>query len=189
MKSAKLNVAPMTVEMRPIDSLVPYEKNPRDNWPAVKKVADSLREFGWKQPIVVDRKMKIVVGHTRLLAARLLGYREVPVIVATDLTPNQAKAYRLADNRTNEEAEWIPEMLAGEIADLRDAGYDLEMTGFDASELNKLRLAEEGALEPERQLSDELHFQVVVDCADEADQAALMALLKDQKRVCKPLTI
>src|SRR5215213_7093202 len=96
----------MNIELVPIEKVVPYARNPRQNQGAVAKVAASLREFGWRQPIVVDGAMTVVVGHTRLMAARQLGMREVPVHVATGLTPAQVKAYRLADNRTHEEAEW-----------------------------------------------------------------------------------
>ena len=95
-------------------------------------MAASLAEYGWRQPIVVDPEGVIVVGHTRLLAAKRLGLAQVPVHVATDLTPQQVKAYRLADNRTAEETSWDLELLPLEIAELADLGYDLGVLGFDA---------------------------------------------------------
>jgi len=125
----------MTVETWPIDRPIPYARNPRVNSGAVDKVAASLREFGWKQPVVVDAQGVIVVGHTRVLAAKKLGMAEVPVVVAHDLTPAQSKAYRLADNRTNEEAEWDRPLLALEIEDLKLDDFDLTLTGFDEDEL------------------------------------------------------
>src|SRR5437762_11892201 len=97
----------MTVEVWPIEKLIPYARNPRQiPQIAIDKVAASIQEFGFRQPIVVDEKAVIIVGHVRLLAAQKLGLTEVPVHVATGLTAAQANAYRLADNRTNEEASW-----------------------------------------------------------------------------------
>ena len=95
----------------PINKIIPFRRNPRVNEAAVEKVADSLREFGWRQPIVVDRDFVVVAGHTRLLAAPRLGLAEVPVHVADNLTPAQVKAYRLADNRVHEESHWDEELL------------------------------------------------------------------------------
>ena len=117
---------------------MPYARNPRVNAGAVDKVAASLAEFGWKQPVVVDAQGIVIVGHTRLLAAKKIGLAEVPVVVASDLTPTQCKAYRLADNRTNEEATWDNALLALELEDLKLDEFDLALTGFDAAELDKL---------------------------------------------------
>lgn len=128
----------MEVRLLPIDQVVPYARNPRKNQGAVAKVAASLREFGWRQPIVVDSEMTVVVGHTRLLAARQLGMTEVPVHVAVGLTAAQIKAYRIADNRTNEDATWDRDLLALELGDLRDESFDLELTAFTEGELSVL---------------------------------------------------
>jgi hypothetical protein len=127
----------MKIVSVPIERVVPYERNPRRNEGAVEKVASSLREFGWQQPIVVDSEMVVVAGHTRLLAARRMGLETVPVHVAENLTPEQVRAYRIADNRTGEEAEWDPELLALELGELRLSGYDLDLTGFDVDEITK----------------------------------------------------
>jgi len=124
----------------PIASVIPYARNPRKNQGAIAKVAASLREFGWQQPIVVDSEMTVIVGHTRLEAARTLGMTEVPVHVAVGLTPAQVRAYRLADNRTNEEAEWDEDLLKLELHELKDEEFDLALTGFDDRELMKLLL-------------------------------------------------
>src|SRR5690606_321781 len=102
----------MHVSLTPIERVIPYARNPRNNKAAVAKVAASIREFGWRQPIVVDSNMVVIVGHTRLLAAQQLGLENVPVHIAEGLTEAQVKAYRLADNRTHEEAEWDSELLA-----------------------------------------------------------------------------
>lgn len=122
--------------MWPPSRCIPYARNARvipDS--AVGKVAASIKEFGFKQPIVVDAEDVIVAGHTRLLAAERLGLAEVPVLVADDLTPAQVKAYRLADNRTGQEATWDTELLSIELEDLAGLDIDLSLTGFDASEL------------------------------------------------------
>lgn len=141
----------MDVRLVPIDQVTPYGRNPRKNQAAVAKVANSLREFGWRQPIVVDEAMVIVVGHTRLLAAQKLGMAEVPVHIATGLTPAQVKAYRLADNRTGEEADWDVDLLRLELDDLAAEGLDLALlTGFDGDELAKIRIAgTEGLTDPD----------------------------------------
>jgi len=132
----------MLIENRPIDTIRPYDKNPRKNDAAVHAVADSIRAYGFRQPVVVDRDGVIVVGHTRWKAAKMLGLAEVPVHVA-DLTPEQAKAYRIADNRLNEIATWDAELLPGELIELKDLGIDLAMLGFSAEELGEI-LAPQG---------------------------------------------
>lgn len=125
----------MNVENWPIDRVRPYDRNPRDNSRAVAKVAASLAEFGWQQPLVVDSADVLVAGHTRLQAARSLGMAEVPVVVARGLSPEQVRAYRLADNRTHEEATWVAEALAAELKALEEAGYDPGLTGFEDREI------------------------------------------------------
>lgn len=125
----------MKIEQWDIDRIKPYEKNPRRNDKAVQAVADSIREFGFRQPIVVDDAGVIVVGHTRYKAALKLGLETVPVHVAEDLTPQQARAYRLADNRSAENAEWDIDLLPIELGELRDGGADLKLLGFTDKEL------------------------------------------------------
>ncbi len=125
----------MKVEDLALDSLIPYARNPRKNDGAVDKVAASIKEFGWRSPIVVDEEMVILAGHTRYKAAKKLGLTEAPVHIAEGLTEAQKKAYRIADNRVAEEAEWDYDFLKIELADL-DGLEDL--TGFDAEELDKI---------------------------------------------------
>jgi ParB-like chromosome segregation protein Spo0J len=129
----------MTVEIWPIEKLIPYARNPRQiPQSAIDKVAASIQDFGFRQPIVVDQKGVIIVGHVRLLAAQQLRSTNVPVHVATELTNAQVNCYRLADNRTNEEATWDMEMLALELADLRLSEFDLDLTGFNLDEIDEL---------------------------------------------------
>ena len=131
----------MDVVDLPLERLIPYARNPRKNESAVATVAASLKEFGWRQPIVVDEEMVILAGHTRLEAARQLGLPTAPVHVARGLTPAQARAYRLMDNRASENAEWDEALLGLELGDLQGDGFDLGLTGFDDAELNRLLAA------------------------------------------------
>lgn len=127
----------MLIEVWPIDRPKDYPKNAR-KWSAqaVEKVAASIRAYGWRQPVVVDANEVICIGHLRRAAGKFLGLTEVPVHVARDLTPAQIRGLRLADNRTNQEASWDEELLALEIAELDDLGFDLDLTGFDPHEID-----------------------------------------------------
>lgn len=109
--------------------LKPYEKNPRKNDASVQYVANSIREFGFKVPVVIDKDNTIVCGHTRWKAAKQLGLEKVPCIMADDLTPEQIKAYRLADNKVGEYSEWDADLLGGELKDLGDI-FDMGDFGF-----------------------------------------------------------
>ena len=117
------------IEMRRISDLKPYKNNPRKNDKAVDAVAASIKAFGFKQPVVIDDNGEIIAGHTRLKAAKKLGIKTVPCIVADDLTPEQIKAYRLADNKTAELAEWDMELLPLELDDLQE--FDMTLFGFE----------------------------------------------------------
>ncbi|MCK6486643.1 MAG: ParB N-terminal domain-containing protein [Phycisphaerae bacterium] len=128
----------MKIELRPLAEIKPYEKNPRINDGAVDAVAASIREFGFRQPIVVDNEGVIVVGHTRWKAAQKLGLEKAPVHVAKDLTPEQAKAYRIADNKSADLASWDLNLLPIELRDLQAMNIDLELLGFSADELGEL---------------------------------------------------
>ncbi|GMV72809.1 MAG: hypothetical protein AMXMBFR77_26460 [Phycisphaerales bacterium] len=125
----------MKIEMRPIGDVKPYEQNPRLSDAAVDAVAESIDRFGFRQPIVVDAEGVIVCGHARLKAAQQLDLARVPVHVARDLTPEQVRAYRIADNKTADLAAWNPELLAIEMGELQGAGLDWSLLGFDADEL------------------------------------------------------
>lgn len=137
----------MKVDLVDIEKIIPYARNPRKNVVAVDKVAASLREFGFRQPIVVDSNFTVIAGHTRLLAAKKLGLIEVPVHIAEGLTETQIKAYRIADNRIGAEASWDADLLKLEMTDLHKFGMDVALTGFDAGELEKIMYDE---LNPEQ---------------------------------------
>ena len=122
----------LKVESWPVEKVVPYARNPRKNdGVPVAKVKASLKEFGFRQPIVVDAEGVIIVGHTRYQAALELGMKSVPVHVAEGLTAAQVKAYRIADNKTGDFAEWDFDMLKLEFADLQELDFGLDLTGFD----------------------------------------------------------
>lgn len=132
----------MEMIMKKIEVLHPYENNPRKNEGAIDAVANSIKEFGFKVPIVIDKKDTIVTGHTRYLAAQKLGLEEVPCILADDLTPKQIRAFRLADNKTSELAGWDFTKLDEELAliddlDMTDFGFidyeDIDVDSFFAS--------------------------------------------------------
>src|SRR5690606_28681043 len=135
------------VQLRKIDDIQPYERNPRLNDQAVDAVAASLAEFGCRQPIVVDEAGVIIVGHTRWKAAKKLGLAKVPVHIAMDLTPEQIRAYRIADNKTGELADWDLEILPIELNELREGGFDLDVLAFGDEELAKLLNSAAGVAE------------------------------------------
>lgn len=119
----------MKVQSMKISDVKPYDHNPRDNDGGVDAVAKSIKEFNWQQPIVVDKGHVIIAGHTRYKAAKKLGLKEVPVVVASNLTDEQVRAYRLADNKTGELTTWDDDLLADELNDILD--IDMSDFGFD----------------------------------------------------------
>jgi len=182
----------LSVEWWPLERPIPYARNARVcPESAIAKVAGSIKEFGFKNPILVDGEGVIIAGHTRLLAAQRLGIKVVPVVVAADLSPAQVKAYRLADNRTAQETSWDYEMLEFEMADLEALDYDVSLTGFDAEELLDLKgdaaglIVEDEAPEPPDDPITKpgdlwLLGEHRVLCGDATDGGA-MALLMDGK--------
>lgn len=123
----------MNIKQLPLSDIKPYDKNPRRK-KNIEKVMRSIRDFGFQQPIVTDTSGTIIVGHSRYIAAQELKLETVPVIIA-DLSPEKAKAYRIADNKTNEDSEWDYGLLHKEFTEMLDLNLDLEMTGFDNNEL------------------------------------------------------
>ena len=134
----------MQIKKIPVEKLIPYVRNSRTHSDAqVAQIAASIKEFGWTNPILVDGENGIIAGHGRLLAARKLGAKEVPVIELSHLTESQKRAYVIADNQLAMNAGWDTAMLTLELADLKESEFDLDLIGFDAKELEKL-------LEPEQ---------------------------------------
>ena len=126
----------LKIEQRAIEALIPYARNSRTHSDGqVAQIAASIREFGFTNPVLIDKDGGIIAGHGRVMAARKLGLKDVPCIALGHLTAAQRKAYIIADNKLALNAGWDEELLAVEFADLKDAGFDLELTGFAAGEL------------------------------------------------------
>ena len=149
----------MKVHLTDIEDIKPYNKNPRKiSDKAIDMVATSIKEFGFQQPIVVDMKDVIVVGHTRFQASKKLNLKKVPV-VRGDFTDEQAKAYRIADNRINEETGWDYNFLQEELNNLLDLDVDLNLTGFTSEELDSMFAKEEITIaDPIEITEDENHL-------------------------------
>lgn len=140
----------MKIELWDIARVKPYDKNPRRNdGPAVDAVMRSIQQFGFRQPIVVDGEGVIIAGHTRWKAAKKLKLKQVPVHVATDLKPEQARAYRVADNKSGEVAGWDNDLLRGELLSLSDFGFDFTHFGFSDVDLSRLGVVNAGASDPD----------------------------------------
>ena len=182
----------LTITYWPIEKIQPYDRNARTiPQKAVDKVASSLHEYDWQQPIVADSDGVIICGHVRWLAAKKLGFKQVPVYQPTNLTPAQVRAYRLMDNRSHEETDWDHDLLAEEMCELRDLDMNLDLTGFDPQEIDGLLLDDDddGANQvpplPERAVTNlgdlwECGSHRVL-CADATAPDAVALLLGDQK--------
>lgn len=130
----------MKIELLPITAITPYARNPRKNQSAIAAVKASLKEYGFQQPLVIDRDNVIVVGHTRFAAALELGMTEVPVKYADGLSAAQIKGYRIMDNRSAQNSEWDMELLRVEMEGLKELDFDLDLTGFTSDELAEIVL-------------------------------------------------
>lgn len=179
----------MKVFMRKVSEIVPYENNPRDNDDTAEVVAASIKEFGFLNPIILDANGVIVCGHARLKAAIILGIEEVPCTLADDLTPTQIRAFRIADNKTAEIAGWDYDALLQEFQELSSEDFDLNLTGFN--EYEQTEYGQPDAL-PERPDRDEFKeyeqeadsevlqsFNVVINCEDEAEKAAIAKIIHE----------
>ena len=171
----------LKVDWIDIDSVHPYVRNSRRNDPTVAEVARSIEVFGWQQPIVVDDKNIIVAGHSRWRAARQLKQNQVPVVRFSG-TNEQARYYRILDNRSQENSDWDMDLLRGELIDL-DHQYP---TGFTDQEIDKIL----GNSESQNNLAEKTVFEIVVTCENETQQQELYDYVsKDLKRECRVLSI
>lgn len=168
------------IEYRRIEDIIPYERNPRKNDSAVDAVAASIREFGFKNPIIVDKDGVIIAGHTRLLAAKQLGMETVPCICADDLSEGQAKAFRLADNKTAELAEWDFELLDLELDEITD--IDMSDFGFELNEEQPEQKERKSAAYTES-------VSVVIDCADDEEAERIYNELTEEGYQCHISTL
>lgn len=170
----------MQIEELYTKELIPYRNNPRNNESAVDAVVASIKEFGFKVPIIIDKDNVIVAGHTRLKAALKIGLEKVPCIKADDLTPEQLKAFRLADNKVGELATWDFDKLEEELAEL-----DMDMSAFGFTQEDDENDAERKDLSGN---VDEM-YQVIIDCEDESQQAEIFEQLKEEGYKCHVLTL
>lgn len=179
----------LNVKMVPIGDVVPYEKNPRLNDQSVDAVASSIREFGFKVPIVVDSKGVVVSGHTRLKAAKTLGLAEVPVIVADDLDDTKIKAFRLADNKVAELADWDESLLIKELEELDGLNYDMGQFDFELD----IDDADDGGSDDIGDIPDNINvmetFALNVIVKDEAEQAELYEEMLGRGYVVKVVSL
>lgn len=171
----------MEIVNRKTNSIKPYDKNPRKNDDAVQYVAESIKEFGFKVPIVIDSDGVIVAGHTRYKAAQMLKMKEVPCVIADDLTEEQVKAYRLADNKVSEAAEWDFELLTEELENI----FEIDMEAFGFME------EEEPEPKERKDLSGEVGevFQIIVECNSELEQEEIYYKLINEGLQCRTLTL
>jgi site-specific DNA-methyltransferase (adenine-specific) len=163
----------MKIQDIDVEKLIPYVNNPRHNAEAVDYVAASIREFGFKVPIVVDKNLTIVTGHTRVLAAKKLGLEKVPCIMADDLTDQQIKAFRLADNKVGEFSGWDFEKLEIEL----EALGDLEMTEFGFYE-NGGNIDDFFEDQKKDESQDPPKYQIIIECATEDERETVCELLE-----------
>lgn len=175
----------MKITEKKLSELIPYENNPRHNEEAVEYVANSIKEFGWRVPIVIDANGVIIAGHTRYKAAEALNIEKVPCVIADDLTEEQVKAYRLADNKTAEKASWDTALLELELMNLE---VDMSGFGFDGEEENKKpeeeNKEEEGNFE-ESDFNYKEQYGVMVICTDESEQEEIYNRLTEEGYQCK----
>ena len=173
----------MNIQNININNLKPYENNPRNNKEAIDYVMNSIKEFGFKVPLVIDKQNVIVCGHTRYLAAKKLRMKELPCIVADDLTDEQIKAFRLADNKVSEFSEWDMELLNDELLNL---DLDMDMFGFGFEDDEEIK-------EPKERddLSDKVAetYEVIIECADELQQEEIYTRLSSEGMKCRVLTL
>lgn len=176
----------MRVEEKRLDELRPYENNPRNNDGAVPYVADSIREFGFRVPLVIDRDGVIVAGHTRYKAAQTIGLETVPCVVADDLTDEQVRAFRLADNKVAEASEWDEALLYEELAELSALGVDADALGLGI---------DPGSYDAEEDIPGDNGFEyseefaINVVCDDEQDQRQKLDELRGMGYRCKAVVV
>ena len=179
----------MKIEMLPISELTAYANNANKHSDAqITLLRKSMNEYGWTQPVLVDADNVVIAGHGRIEAAMREGIPAAPVIRLADLSEDQVRAYRLADNKLAEYAEWDRHLLASELESLLDVGFDLEMTGFDKKEMADLMVSMDDENAEIAETVDPIH-QVVVECADEAEQERAYELLVAEGFKCRSLIL
>jgi len=176
----------MEITQKKVDELIPYARNARTHSEEqIAQIAASIREFGWTNPILIDGKNGIIAGHGRLAAARKLGLDEIPVIELEHLTETQKKALILADNKLALNSGWDNDMLMFELKELNLDGFDLELVGFDSIELAKIFDEEEEKKDELKEQSYNEVFNIIIECADEAEQEKIFNRLDSEGYKCR----
>ena len=181
----------MKIEKLPTDTLIPYARNTRTHSEAqVAQIAGSIREFGFTNPVLIDAENGIIAGHGRVLAAQKLALGTVPCIRLSHLTDTQRRAYIIADNKLALNAGWDEELLGLELADLREDGFDLELTGFDSESIEAALNPPGRDVVPEESggnFTDQ--FAVTVICTDESHQKGIFERLTAEGLNCKVVCV
>ena len=177
-----------------IDKIIPYVNNPRNNEEAIDKVASSIQEFGFKVPIVIDKDNVVITGHTRLLASKKLGLKEVPCVVANDLSEAQIKAFRIADNKVSEYSKWDKDLLRIELEGLEEMDFDLDLVNIDYSDFDlEIDCIEDDFVEiKEREdLSDKVNsaYEIIIECDNEEEQEEMYNRFIEEGLRCRVLTL
>lgn len=182
----------LRIDYIPIDKIKPYEKNPRLNADAVPYIVSSIKEFDFQNPLLLDKNLVVICGHTRLLAAKELGMTELPCIIAKDMSPEKAKAFRLAENSLNALSGWDFDLLQDELGELKEFGFDMEDFGFiDYDAIDDMPVAPDDARTQEREAQVEYvedagqgipipgqrQLTVTVFCDDDDQYVALRDML------------
>ena len=174
----------MQIIDKKIGEIKPYEKNPRKNDNAVDAVASSISQFGFKNPIVIDGNNVIICGHTRYKAAQKLGLDVVPCVIADDLTEEQIKAYRLADNKVSELAEWDIDLLGEEL----DGIFDIDMSDFGFSFTEEAEATGDEPINTDTNFNYKEQYGVIVICNNEQEQEKIYNSLTAEGYECKVVT-
>jgi len=165
----------MTPQLVDISKLTNYPRNSRKHSAdQVAEIAKSIQTFGFTFPVLQDEAGTIIAGHGRIMAAKKLGLKQVPVITATGWSEAQKRAYVIADNKLTDNSTWDKKILAEELKEIADLGFDVTITGFDQDEIDKLeKLFQGDGADPSSQLG-EMEYQIVVKCRDEMHQTELL---------------
>lgn len=178
----------LRVSYKNIDELIPYENNPRKNDNAVEYVKNSIKDFGFKVPIVIDEDNIVVAGHTRLKAAKELNLDRIPCIVADDLTEEQIRAFRLADNKVSEFSKWDFDLLNSELDELKELDLDMSDFGFKDLDLSEYEESNNNDLDTEyQQLYDKTVIAIEFDTEEKLEAA--FSKLTDEGYKCQILTL
>lgn len=176
------------IEHWAIEKLIPHARNARTHSDKqVAQLAASLKEYGFTVPVLVDESGTLIAGHGRVLAARKLGWAEIPVVIAVNWSDAKKRAYMIADNRLALNAGWDEEMLSVELDELKDLGVDLKSLGFEQKELNDLiGTPNEAPEDTSPQLGDALKYMVIVECDSELHQGSILEEMKAKGLKCRP---